>query len=214
MSPNNKTKLLGGVIGVVLFIVLIAGITYAWVTWQSDNTILSGKTGCFPDIYYYTDDSFSTFGDYNNGVLLYDESEILRGNTFLVKEGMPYIALIVNEISSDCNLDVGLNLELNVTELGSAFINGSSVGALKYVLVSYKIVYSPSVSLQYGKYLEILDRGSISNTGIINIDGGKITTDSMMYVVIFYIDGDMAFNDAQNSEFSVNINGKVVQMGN
>ena len=43
----EKHKLVGTIIGVMAFIALIAGITYAWFTWTSGNTILGGSTECF-----------------------------------------------------------------------------------------------------------------------------------------------------------------------
>ena len=38
---------IGTIIGVLAFIALIAGLTYAWFTWTSGNTILGGTTECF-----------------------------------------------------------------------------------------------------------------------------------------------------------------------
>ena len=43
----EKHKVIGTIIGVLAFIALIAGLTYAWFTWQSGNTILGGTTECF-----------------------------------------------------------------------------------------------------------------------------------------------------------------------
>lgn len=43
----EKRKLFGTIIGVVAFILFMVGATYAWFTWQSGNTILSGTSGCF-----------------------------------------------------------------------------------------------------------------------------------------------------------------------
>ena len=43
----EKHKIIGTVVGVLAFIALIAGLTYAWFTWVSGNTILGGTTGCF-----------------------------------------------------------------------------------------------------------------------------------------------------------------------
>ena len=40
-------KLFGTLFGVIAFIALIVGITYAWFTWTSGNTIIGGSTECF-----------------------------------------------------------------------------------------------------------------------------------------------------------------------
>lgn len=47
---DNK-KIFGAIIGVIAFIAVIAGATYAWFTWASGNTELSGTTGCFTIAY-------------------------------------------------------------------------------------------------------------------------------------------------------------------
>lgn len=43
----SKRKLYGTIIGVLAFIALVAGLTYAWFTWASGNTTISGDSGCF-----------------------------------------------------------------------------------------------------------------------------------------------------------------------
>lgn len=206
MNSSKKIKLIGTIIGVVLFIIMIVGVTYAWISWQSGNTIISGKSGCFPTINHTNGDTLST-----NNVLLYDENKILSDEGILFRDEMSYLDITAS-VGSDCNMDVELRIELDVTELSSAFIDGNSVGAFKYVLASYD-PYDNDVSGLNGEFLEILEKGSITNTGVISIDGGELTTEAVGYLVIFYVDGDMAFNDAQNSRFAVNIVGKAVQIG-
>lgn len=207
MNTNKKIKLIGTIIGVLLFILLITGITYAWVMWQSDNTIVSGKTGCFPDVNYSNGTSLST-----DNLLLFDEKMILKNNNILLEEGMSFIDVTAN-VSSDCETLVALNIDVDVTNLSEGFITGDSVGAFKYVLASYNPSSISEVSELKGNYLEIITRGDITNTGVTRVVGDELTTDIKGYLLIFYVDGSMAFNDVQNSEFSVNIIGKVVQMG-
>lgn len=43
----SKKKLYGTIVGVIAFIALVAGLTYAWFTWASGNTTISGQSGCF-----------------------------------------------------------------------------------------------------------------------------------------------------------------------
>lgn len=47
----EKGKTIGFILGVVLFIILIAGITYAYITWTSDKMNYNVSSKCF-DIYY------------------------------------------------------------------------------------------------------------------------------------------------------------------
>lgn len=43
----EKHKVIGMVVGVLAFIALVAGLTYAWFTWTSGNTTINGTTECF-----------------------------------------------------------------------------------------------------------------------------------------------------------------------
>ena len=43
----EKHKIIGTIVGVLAFIALVAGLTYAWLAWTSGNTILGGTTECF-----------------------------------------------------------------------------------------------------------------------------------------------------------------------
>lgn len=43
----NKRKVYGAILGILAFALLMVGITYAWFTWTSGNTIISGTSGCF-----------------------------------------------------------------------------------------------------------------------------------------------------------------------
>lgn len=47
----SKKKLYGMILGVIAFIALVAGLTYAWFVWISNNTIIEGDSGCFTIVY-------------------------------------------------------------------------------------------------------------------------------------------------------------------
>ena len=46
-SKLETRKILGTIVGVLAFIALVAGLTYAWFTWVSGNTIIAGTSDCF-----------------------------------------------------------------------------------------------------------------------------------------------------------------------
>ena len=48
---NDKSKLLGTILGIVIFILIVAGFTYAALNWRSGKVNLGITSGCF-DIYY------------------------------------------------------------------------------------------------------------------------------------------------------------------
>lgn len=209
MNIDKKIKLIGVILGVVLFIVLIAGASYAWFSWLSGNTVLSGKSGCFPDINYTNGTSLN-----RDNILLFDEDVVISDNKILVKNGMALLGITAG-INDECSTPVKLDIELNVTALNNNFISGDSVGAFKYVLAKYDPSTYSSVNELVGQSLEILQHNSITSTGKMSFDNSveTLTTDTSGYVLIFYIDGDNAFNGVDNSTFKVSIIGKAVQIG-
>lgn len=209
MYSNKNVKLIGAIIGIILFILLIAGATYAWVTWQSGNTKIGGKSGCFPDINYTNGTSFNT-----NNILLFDENAIFLGDTITVENGMALLGVTAS-VNNGCNTPVTFGVDLEVTNLNSNFMSGGdSAGAFKYVLASYDPTLYSSVSYLVGQSLEVIQKNSIMNTGRMSFvsDNAEITSTNRGYVLIFYVDGDMAFNGVQNSNFGVKITGKAVQI--
>lgn len=203
----RKSKLLGAILGVILFILLIAGMSYAWITWQSSNTSITGITECF-DIDYTKGGNIS-----NANVILFDESEIKNNNNITIKNGMALTNMNV-QMNSNCNIEAYLTINLNVETLNDAFISGDSIGALKYVVAKYSKTTYPTVSTEglKDKSFEILSTGSVNTVGNIkllevNLNGNT----SYDYLIAFYIDGNLANNDAGSTTFSAKIEGKLTQ---
>lgn len=203
----RKSKLLGAILGVILFILLIAGMSYAWITWQSSNTSITGITECF-DIDYTKGGNIS-----NANVILFDESEIKNNNNITIKNGMALTNMNV-QMNSNCNIEAYLTINLNVETLNDAFISGDSIGALKYVVAKYSKTTYPTVSTEglKDKSFEILSTGSVNTVGNIkllevNLNGNT----SYDYLIAFYIDGDLANNDAASTTFNAKIEGKLTQ---
>ena len=122
---------------------------------------------------------------------------------------------VTASVNSGCNTPVAFGVDLEVTNLNSNFMSsGDSAGAFKYVLASYDPSIYSSVSDLVGQSLEVIEKGSVMNTGKLSIASNdtEITTTNRGYVLIFYVDGDMAFNGVQNSNFGVKITGKAVQI--
>ena len=205
MNNDKKIKMLGAIVGIIMFIVLIAGATYAWVTWQSDNTRLSGNTGCFPDINYVNGNTLSS-----NNVLLFDESLIINNNKIIIKNGMTYLNVTAS-VDSNCTLPVQLRIDFNVSELNKNFIDGNSTGAFSYILAKYDGTVA-DLSEFVGKSLDIIESGIVYNKGDYSVLGDRLTTDTSSYLLIFYINGDNAFDDVAYSNFSVSIKGSVQSM--
>ena len=191
---DKKIKTYGIILGVILFVLLIAGFTYANLTWNSKSIVISGKSNCLEV------ESVKGSNITGGNLLLQDETSIINNNQITIKNGM-VITNVTAKIKSTCSISGYMTLNLNVTNLSSAFTSsGNSTGALKYVIASYDpSTYSTiSTTTLNGKSFDIIDTGSITSTGTIKLRDLDLlsTTETKAYLVIFYIDGDMANNDA------------------
>ena len=198
---DKKIKTYGLVLGIVLFVLLIAGFTYAALNWKSSNIVISGNTECL--------DIESTKGSDITGeeLLLLDESSIINGNKITIKEGM-VVTNVTAKIKSGCTINGYMTLNLNVTSLNSAFTSsGNSTGALKYVVATYDPTTYPTVnastlkdkSFDMDLNANFLNPHSVTSTGTIKLKEKQLSTsETVSYLIIFYIDGNLADNDAAN----------------
>ena len=207
---DKKIKTYGIILGVILFVLLIAGFTYANLAWNSKSIVISGKSNCLEV------ESVKGSNITGGNLLLQDETSIISNNQITIKNGM-VITNVTAKIKSTCSISGYMTLNLNVTNLSSAFTSsGNSTGALKYVLASYNpSTYSTiSTTALNGKTFDIIDTGSITSTGTIKLKEENLSkTETKAYLVIFYIDGDMANNDAgsNSTNFKSNLEAIVTQ---
>ena len=213
---DKKIKTYGLVLGIVLFVLLIAGFTYAALNCRSSNIVISGNTECL--------DIESTKGSDITGeeLLLLDESSIISDNKITIKEGM-VVTNVTAKIKSGCTIGAYMTLNLNVTSLNSAFTSsGNSTGALKYVVATYDPTTYPTVnastlkdkSFDMDLNAGIINTGSITSTGTIKIREKQLSTsETVSYLIIFYINGDLANNDAAGTgnNFTTSITAEVTQ---
>ena len=213
---DKKIKTYGLVLGIVLFVLLIAGFTYAALNWRSSNIVISGNTECL--------DIESTKGSDITGeeLLLLDESSIISDNKITIKQGM-VVTNVTAKIKSGCTIAGYMTLNLNVTSLNSAFTSsGNSTGALKYVVATYNPSSYPTVnastlkdkSFDIDEKAGVITTGSITSTGTIKIKEKQLSTsETISYLIIFYIDGNLANNDAAGTgnNFTTSITAEVTQ---
>ena len=207
---DKKIKTYGIILGVILFVLLIAGFTYANLAWNSKSIVISGKSNCLEV------ESVKGSNITGGNLLLQDETSIISNNQITIKNGM-VITNVTAKIKSTCSISGYMTLNLNVTNLSSAFTSsGNSTGALKYVLTSYDpSTYSTiSTTALNGKSFNIVNTGSITNNGTIKLKEENLSkTETKAYLIIFYIDGDMANNDAgsNSTNFKSNLEAIVTQ---
>ena len=207
---DKKIKTYGIILGVILFVLLIAGFTYANLAWNSKSIVISGKSNCLEV------ESVKGSNITGGNLLLQDESIIISDGKITIKNGM-VITNVTAKIKSTCSISGYMTLNLNVTNLSSAFTSsGNSTGALKYVIASYDpSTYSTvSTTALNGKIFDIVNTGSITSTGNINLIMEMLsTTETKAYLIIFYIDGNLASNDASSNStnFKSNLEAIVTQ---
>ena len=206
---NKKIKIYGVVLGVILFILLVSGLTYAILNWRSSNITIAGNSECLEV------DSVKGSNITGSDLLLLD-SGVVNNNQITIRAGM-VVTNITAKLKSSCTLDGYLTINLKTTTLNSGFTSsGNSTGALKYVLASYdpSTYTTISTSALNGKTFDIIKIGSITSTGTLKIKEEQLSKDTTLaYLVIFYIDGDKANNDigSNSTNFKTSIEATVTQ---
>ena len=207
---NKKIKIYGVVLGIILFILLISGLTYAILSWRSSNITITGTSECLEV------ESVKGSNITGSDLLLLDKSQVVNSNQITIRTGM-VVTNITAKLKSSCTIDGYLTINLKTTTLNSGFTSsGKSTGALKYVLASYNpSTYTTiSTSALNGKTFDIVTTGSITSTGTLKIKEAQLSKDTTLaYLVIFYIDGEKANNDigSNSTNFKTSIEGSVTQ---
>ena len=207
---NKKVKIYGVVLGIILFILLISGLTYAILNWRSSNITITGTSECLEV------ESVKGSNITGSDLLLLDKSQVVNSNQITIRTGM-VVTNITAKLKSSCTLDGYLTINLKTTTLNSGFTSsGKSTGALKYVLASYNpSTYTTiNTSALNGKTFDIVTTGSITSTGTLKIKEAQLSKNTTLaYLVIFYIDGEKANNDigSNSTNFKTSIEAIVTQ---
>ncbi len=172
-ESRKKSKTIGSLLGIFGFIALVAGATYAWLTWRSNNIIIAGSTECFDVVYYRKD-----LGTVENPAMLKFMTNYNRDNLNQVVQNPQYA-------------EVGLSLDprcTNVSGLGKLYLttNVSTddillTGGLYYTLV--KVENSTETFIKDGP---ITTEGDILLQDNIFVSS---TTGGIKYRVYIWING-------------------------
>ena len=147
----NKQKLIGLILGIVLFIVAIAGLTYAYISWTSENmnNVVSSK--CF-DVHYDKGSDFSgaitPSVDYTGGISVTVKMDIssacdinAKGKIYLTTEdntssnlfdeGVLNYQVLIDGSVTDLKGTITENGEI---ELDVGFLNHNSTATTTYTI--------------------------------------------------------------------------------
>ena len=203
---NYKKKL---IIGIVLGIILVSGITYAILTWTSTRINLGITSDCFTIDY-------TKGGDITGSLKLLNEEDLITNdNKFTIKNGVGISSANIG-INSNCNIEGYGRLLLNVTSISDAFTTGSSVGSLKYVVLkNTSSITNPSevsVTSLLNQSFDIEAKGSITSSGTKDILVRNLSnTEIYKYLIVIYIDNNIAGNDVIGATFTGNISADATQ---
>ena len=210
---EKKKKLI--ILGVIILILAISGITYAILTWTSSKINLGLTSGCFTIDY--------TKGqDISGNLKLLNESDLISSNKFTIKNGIGISAVNIG-INSSCTIEGYGSIYLNVTNISEAFTTGDSKGALKYaVLSNTSTITTPSsatVDSLLNQSFDIVSSGSITSSDTITLLTKQLSnTEIYKYLVVIYVDNALAGNSITSATFTGNISadasqGKVPYVG-
>ena len=203
---EKKKKLI--ILGVIILILAISGLTYAILTWTSSKINIGLTSGCFTIDY--------TKGqDISGNLKLLNESDLINNNKFTIKNGIGISAVNIG-IKSTCTIEGFGSIYLNVTNISEAFTTGDSKGALKYVVLNNtSTITTPSsvtVDSLLNQSFEIVAKGSIESSGKKLLYKMELSnTEINKYIIVIYVDNFLAGNSITSATFSGNISSEAEQ---
>ena len=203
---EKKKKLI--ILGVIVLILAISGLTYAILTWTSSKINIGLTSGCFTIDY--------TKGqDISGNLKLLNESDLISNNKFTIKNGIGISAVNIG-IKSTCTIEGYGSIYLNVTNISDAFTTGDSKGALKYVVLSNtSTITTPSsvtVDSLLNQSFDIVSTGSITSSDTITLLTKQLSnTELYKYLVVIYVDNALAGNSITSASFQGNISADAEQ---
>ena len=192
MENSKKTSTL--IIGIILLIAIISGISYAWLVWSKDTKI-EGTSKCF-------DITYKGGSDISANLVLVDTPISSGKITYGYNMASSSFAITLN---NSCDTTGKFNLILKNTTVPTAYISGNSKNALKYALVS-------GSSVSVGSSYTVLASGNINTTSDINIYTSTLSKGvTNNYVLIVYVDGNSAGEDSKGTSYSGYVTADAVQ---
>ena len=207
---EKKKKLI--ILGVILLLIIVSGATFAILTWNSTMIKLGINTNCFTIDY-------TRGGDITGSLKLINEEDLISNGKFTIKEGVGVSGVNIG-INSNCSIEGFGSIYLNVTNISDVFTTGDSKGALKYVVLKNTSTITNPTNINITSLLnqsfDIESKGSITSSDTITLLIKQLSnTEVNKYIVVIYIDNNLAGNDVTEAIFKGNISveanqGKIV----
>ena len=203
---EKKNKLI--ILGVVILLLIASGLTFAILTWNSTMIKLGINTNCFTI-------NYAKGNNITGSLKLINEEDLISNGKFTIKEGVGVSGVNIG-INSNCSIEGYGNIILNITNISSAFTTGSSKGALKYaVLKNTSTITTPSsisTTSLLNQSFDIEKKGSIDTSGTLKLLTKQLSnTELYKYIIVIYVDNNLAGNDVTSASFTGNISADATQ---
>ena len=203
---EKKNKLI--ILGVIILLLVASGLTFAILTWNSTMIKLGINTNCFTI-------NYAKGNNISGSLKLINEEDLISNNKFTIKEGVGVSGVNIG-INSNCSIEGYGNIILNITNISSAFTTGSSKGALKYaVLKNTSTITTPSsisTTSLLNQSFDIEKKGSIDTSGTLKLLTKQLSnTELYKYIIVIYVDNNLAGNDVTSATFQGNISADATQ---
>lgn len=183
----KSAKILGTILGIVLFIGIVAGFTYAFITWTSNKENYTGGSGCFDILYVKGAD----IGSDQSHATLMPSTSYSGGLSATVKMS----------IDSKCTTNGKGKIYLET-------LANTSSNLYRSGLLNYQV-------LKNGTVTDI--KGSITSAGKIEIDVGNLTkasssSSATSYQIYVWIDNNLVENSDAYSSYYGRISAEAMQV--
>ena len=204
---EKKKKLI--MLGVILLLIIVSGATFAILTWNSTMIKLGINTNCFTIDY-------TKGGDITGSLKLINEEDLISNGKFTIKEGVGVSAVNIG-INSNCSIEGYGKILLNITSISNVFTTGDSKGALKYaVLKNTSTITNPTninTTSLLNQSFDIIENDTITSSDTITLLIKQLSnTEIYKYIIVIYIDNNLAGNDITSATFSGNISSEASQV--
>ena len=204
---EKKKKLI--ILGVILLLIIVSGATFAILTWNSTMIKLGINTNCFTIDY-------TRGGDITGSLKLINEEDLISNGKFTIKEGVGVSGVNIG-INSNCSIEGLGSIYLNVTNISDVFTTGDSKGALKYVVLKNTSTITNPTNINTTSLLnqsfDIIENDTITSSDTITLLIKQLSnTEIYKYIIVIYIDNNLAGNDITSATFSGNISSEASQV--
>lgn len=176
----KKTKIIGAIVGVILFIVAIAGLTYAYTIWSSENINKKVSSKCFEVFYDKGTDlvgAITPSNDYAGGLFATVRMNI---NTKCNVNAKGMLYLETSEDTSNNLFREGLLNYQVVRNEKTLVASGNITGSGVITIDLGSLAQSASAFTRYEVYVW-LDNNLIENSDVNSVYYGSISSEAIQY---------------------------------